>query len=212
MPCPCCSSPTQFTYSSSPTISHVLEFTRHKHEVCLYLFLCSSRWQHKWEKEGTKELNNILYYFHYFYCSENLHSLKFNYLWFTNKEIKFWHICVWNHVRKITFYTKKFPVTKIHEDGTRMDGFVPSFSWWLQITFVPVIPGQARFHGFYRARSQCPSKFTLGLLILGFLQVIKIKYSCKFIWTSLISHTGKRTVINLQRTGRNGTGRVRCAD
>lgn len=28
-------------------------------QVFLYLFLCSSRWQHKWEKEGTKELNII---------------------------------------------------------------------------------------------------------------------------------------------------------
>jgi hypothetical protein len=85
----------------------LLYFLLCEHEVCLYLFLCSSRWQHKWEKEGTKKLNNMLYYFHYFYCSENLHSLKFNYLWFTNEAIKFWHICVWNHVRKITFYTKK---------------------------------------------------------------------------------------------------------
>jgi len=39
-------------------------------------------------------------------------------------------------------------VTKIHEDGTGTGGFVPSFGWWSRISFIPVIPWQAGFHGF----------------------------------------------------------------
>jgi len=69
MSLPCYSSPTQLTYSMSPPISHVFEFTLHEHaglSMFVPLFLKMA------VQEGNKKLNIILYYSHVFIDQKTL--------------------------------------------------------------------------------------------------------------------------------------------
>jgi hypothetical protein len=120
-----------------------------------------------------------------------------------NWGIKFWHMCL-KSWEKFLFTHKNFlwPKSMKMEQGWTV---CTLFRLMIIMPFIPVIPGRAGFCGFYTAQSQCPSKFTLGRLI-------EVFPGHKNKRTSWLSHTGKRKVINLPLTGRNGTGRRRCTD
>ena len=67
-----------------------------------------------------------------FYCSENLHSLKFNYLWFTTEVIKFWHTCLKSCEKNYFLHKKKISCDQNPWRWNKHGRFCTLF--WLMIT------------------------------------------------------------------------------